>query len=103
LALKPQAVPPHTQSLSLDKPRIVIAVCCSAAFGVATRHTHDPGAGARVSHVGISLAFRSKVDDMRTRRSIEENGMLMLAPFSGKMIHEHKEGRGQAGWSTSFS
>ena len=101
MAPKPQAVPPHTQSLSLDKPRIVIAVCCSAAFGVATRHTHDPGAGVRVSHVGITLAFRSKVDGMRARRSTGENGML--ASFSGKMIQERKEGRGQAGWSTSFS
>lgn len=50
---------PHSQFLSLDKPRIVFTVCCSAVSGVATRHTLDPGAGARVSHLTASFPFRS--------------------------------------------
>lgn len=59
LVLRPQVMSPHTQSLSFEKPRIVFAVCCSAAFGVAARHMQDPGAGARVSHLTASLPFRS--------------------------------------------
>lgn len=46
--------------LSLDKPRIVFAVRC-----VATRHTQDPGAGARVSHRTASLSFRGRMTCVR--------------------------------------